>query len=164
EPARRRNRVRDGDACLRAGGLRTRPQGSTSLDARRGRSRHRLPQASRGVRRDLQHEESLLARARVPRRRFLRRALGGRILAGAGSRWGAVLGGILYTYLDNRLGAIGDSSTVHGLPGVLNTPLSQPLFLLGAIFILIVIFLPGGLAGIAARGRPRGLGRLEEAI
>ena len=86
------------------------------------------------------------------------------VIGGAGSRWGAVLGGILYTYLDNRLGAIGDSSTVHGLPGVLNTPLSQPLFLLGAIFILIVIFLPGGLAGIAARGRPRGLRRLEEAI
>src|SRR5205823_9640262 len=56
------------------------------------------------------------------------------VIGGAGSRWGAVLGGILYTYLDNRLGAIGDSSTVHGLPGVLNTPLSQPLFLLGAIF------------------------------
>ena len=86
------------------------------------------------------------------------------VIGGAGSRWGAVLGGILYTYLDNRLGAIGDSSAVHGLPGVLNTPLSQPLFLLGAIFILIVIFLPGGLAGIAARGRPRGLRRLEEAI
>ena len=86
------------------------------------------------------------------------------VIGGAGSRWGAVLGGILYTYLDNRLGAIGSSSTVQGLPGVLKTPLSQPLFLLGVIFILIVFFLPGGLAGIAARGRPRGLRRLEEAV
>lgn len=86
------------------------------------------------------------------------------VIGGAGSRWGALLGGVLYTYLDNRLGAVGSSSTVQNLPGVLRTPLSQPLFLLGTIFVLIVFFLPGGLAGIAGRGRPRGLRRLEEAI
>jgi branched-chain amino acid transport system permease protein len=86
------------------------------------------------------------------------------VIGGAGSRWGAVLGGILYTYLNNRLVAVGSSSTVEGLPHVLRTPLSQPLFLLGVIFILIVFFLPGGIAGIAARGRPSGLRRLEEAI
>jgi branched-chain amino acid transport system permease protein len=86
------------------------------------------------------------------------------VIGGAGSRWGAVLGGILYTYLDNRLGALGGSSTVHDLPQVLRTPLEQPLFLLGTIFILIVFFLPGGIAGLAARGRPAGLRRLEEAI
>jgi branched-chain amino acid transport system permease protein len=86
------------------------------------------------------------------------------VIGGAGSRWGALLGGILYKYLENRLGAIGDSSTVQDLPSVLQTPLSQPLFLLGTIFILIVFFLPGGIAGIAARGRPRGLRRLEDAI
>jgi branched-chain amino acid transport system permease protein len=86
------------------------------------------------------------------------------VIGGAGSRWGAVLGGILYQYVDDRLTAIGDSTAVQGLPAVLRTPLSQPLFLLGTIFILIVIFLPGGLAGIAARGRPSGLRRLEEAI
>jgi branched-chain amino acid transport system permease protein len=86
------------------------------------------------------------------------------VIGGAGTRWGAVLGGILYTYLNNRLGAIGSSSTVQGLPGVLRTPLSQPLFLLGVIFILIVVFLPGGIAGLAARGRPSGLRRLQDAI
>jgi branched-chain amino acid transport system permease protein len=86
------------------------------------------------------------------------------VIGGAGSRWGAVLGGILYTYLDNRLVAIGGSHTVHSLPNVLSTPLEQPLFLLGTIFILIVFFLPGGLAGLAVRGRPSGLRRLEEAI
>jgi len=86
------------------------------------------------------------------------------VIGGAGTRWGAVLGGILYTYLNNRLGAIGSSGTVQGLPGVLRTPLSQPLFLLGVIFILIVVFLPGGIAGLAARGRPSGLRRLQEAI
>ena len=86
------------------------------------------------------------------------------VIGGAGSRWGAVLGGILYTYLDNRLGALGSSSAVQDLPKVLRTPLEQPLFVLGVIFILIVFFLPGGIAGLASRGRPGGLRRLEEAI
>jgi branched-chain amino acid transport system permease protein len=86
------------------------------------------------------------------------------VIGGAGSRWGAVLGGVVYYYLDNRLGAVGSSSTVQDLPHVLRTPLEQPLFLLGTIFILIVFFLPGGIAGLAARGRPGGLRRLEEAI
>ena len=53
---------------------------------------------------------------------------------------------------------------MQGLPNVLRTPLEQPLFLLGTIFILIVFFLPGGLAGLAARGRPSGLRRLEESV
>jgi branched-chain amino acid transport system permease protein len=86
------------------------------------------------------------------------------VIGGAGSRWGAVLGGILYHYLNDRLIAIGSSSAVQGLPHVLRTPLSQPLFLLGVIFILIVVFLPGGLAGLARRGRPSGLRRIEAAI
>jgi branched-chain amino acid transport system permease protein len=88
------------------------------------------------------------------------------VIGGAGSRWGAVLGGILYTYLENRLGALGDSPTIHNLPAVLRTPLEQPLFVLGVIFILIVFFLPGGITGLATRGfgRRAGLRRLETAI
>ena len=86
------------------------------------------------------------------------------VIGGAGSRWGAVLGGILYTYLNDRLTAIGSSSAVAGLPHAVRTPLEQPLFLLGVIFILIVVFLPGGLAGLVSHGRPTGLRRLEEAV
>jgi branched-chain amino acid transport system permease protein len=86
------------------------------------------------------------------------------VIGGAGSRWGAVLGGIVYHYLDDRLTAMGSSSTIQGLPSVLRTPLEQPLFLLGTAFILIVVFLPGGLTGLPTRGRPRGLRRLEESV
>jgi branched-chain amino acid transport system permease protein len=86
------------------------------------------------------------------------------VIGGAGSRWGAVLGGIVYTYLDNRLVAVGSSSTVEGLPHAVRTPLEQPLFLLGVIFILIVVFLPGGLTGLVARGRPSSLRRLQAAV
>jgi branched-chain amino acid transport system permease protein len=86
------------------------------------------------------------------------------VLGGAGTRWGAVMGGVLYKYLEDRLGAIGDSSTVHDLPGVLRTPLSEPLFLLGTAFVLLVFFLPGGLARVRLGARRAGLGRLEGAV
>jgi branched-chain amino acid transport system permease protein len=86
------------------------------------------------------------------------------VIGGAGSRWGAMLGGILYTYLNDRLIAIGSSSTVEGLPHAVRVPIEQPLFLLGIIFILIVVFLPGGLAGLVVRGRMTGLRRIEAAI
>jgi branched-chain amino acid transport system permease protein len=88
------------------------------------------------------------------------------VLGGPGTRWGAILGGILYKYAENRLGAIGDSSTVHDLPGVLRTPLSEPLVMLGVLFILVVFFLPGGIARLTLRGRARraGLARLEQAV
>jgi branched-chain amino acid transport system permease protein len=66
------------------------------------------------------------------------------VLGGPGTRWGPVLGGILYTYLDQRLTSAGAD-----LPG----PLSQPLFLLGVLFVLAVYFAPGGLAGLRARLR-----------
>ena len=86
------------------------------------------------------------------------------VLGGAGTRWGAILGGVLYKYLDDRLGAIGNSSTVHDLPGVLRTPLSEPLFLLGTAFILLVFFLPGGIARVRVAARRAGLDRLEQAV
>ena len=86
------------------------------------------------------------------------------VIGGAGSRWGAVLGGILYTYVNDRLIAIGNSSTVQGLPHAVRTPIEQPLFLLGVVFILIVLFLPGGIAGLVVRGRVSGLRRIDAAI
>ena len=41
-----------------------------------------------------------------------------------------------------------------GLPSVLSGPLSQPLFILGTVFILAVYFFPGGLAGLRPRLGP----------
>jgi len=88
------------------------------------------------------------------------------VIGGTGTLWGPLLGGALYTYLDRRLGDVGGSHAIHQLPGVLRVPLSQPLFLLGVLFILIVFFLPGGIAGLATRGRAggRALRRLEAAL
>jgi branched-chain amino acid transport system permease protein len=86
------------------------------------------------------------------------------VLGGAGTRWGAVVGGVLYTYFADRLSAIGNSQAVHDLPAVLRTPLSEPLFLLGVLFILLVFFVPGGIARLSWRGRHSGLRRLEQAV
>lgn len=73
------------------------------------------------------------------------------VLGGLGSRWGAVLGGVVYTLLDQRLTAVAASETVSGLPAVLRVPLSEPLFILGTLFIVVVLFVPGGLMGLGAR-------------
>jgi branched-chain amino acid transport system permease protein len=75
------------------------------------------------------------------------------VLGGPGTRWGPLLGGALFAYLDHRLTAVGSSNAVEDLPSVLSGPLSQPLFILGTIFILAVYFFPGGLAGLAASRR-----------
>jgi branched-chain amino acid transport system permease protein len=88
------------------------------------------------------------------------------VIGGAGTLWGAVVGGMLYTFLDYRLTDWADTEAVQALPSVLSTPLSQPLFVLGTLFILLVVFLPGGLAGLTGLGRRGrgGLVALEEAV
>ncbi|CAN5643963.1 hypothetical protein BH11ACT8_BH11ACT8_33000 [soil metagenome] len=73
------------------------------------------------------------------------------VLVGLGSRWGAVVGGVVYTLLDQRLSTFAGSDTVAGLPTVLRVPLSEPLFILGTLFVLVVLFVPGGLAGLGSR-------------
>ena len=69
------------------------------------------------------------------------------VLGGVGFRWGAIVGGVLYTLLDQRLTVLAGSEAVAGLPEVLRVPLSEPLFILGVLFIVVVMFLPGGIAG-----------------
>jgi branched-chain amino acid transport system permease protein len=76
------------------------------------------------------------------------------VLGGPGTRWGPLAGGVVFAYLDHRLTAVGSSDAVERLPSVLSGPLSQPLFILGVVFILAVYFFPGGLAGLAHRLGP----------
>lgn len=73
------------------------------------------------------------------------------VLGGVGSRAGAVIGAVLYTLLDQRLGTLASSPAIANLPPILHVPLSEPLFILGTLFILVVLFLPG-----ACRGRSTG--------
>ncbi len=75
------------------------------------------------------------------------------VLGGAGTLWGAVVGGALYQYLDQRLVALASSDAVTSLPGWLRAPLGEPLFILGALFIALVLFFPGGIAGAVTRVR-----------
>jgi branched-chain amino acid transport system permease protein len=80
------------------------------------------------------------------------------VIGGTGSRWGAMIGGLVYTYLNHRLADLAGSSEVASLPSVLRTPLQEPLFILGLLFILVVYFAPGGLARISRiRRRPTAL-------
>ena len=75
------------------------------------------------------------------------------VIGGTGTRWGAFVGGVLYTWANQRLGDASASHAVSSLPSVLRTPLGQPLFVLGVIFILVVFFAPGGLARIGSIGK-----------
>ena len=73
------------------------------------------------------------------------------VLGGVGSRWGAVAGAFVYVILSQRLAVLAQSSAIDDLPAVLAIPLSEPMFILGAVFILVVMFLPGGLAALGLR-------------
>jgi branched-chain amino acid transport system permease protein len=75
------------------------------------------------------------------------------VLGGAGTRFGALIGGFVYTLLDYRLRSLAGEERIQDLPDVLRIPLSEPLFLLGALFIAVVYFVPGGLASLPARLR-----------
>lgn len=75
------------------------------------------------------------------------------VLGGTGTRYGALIGGFLYTLLDQRLGTLAGSETIDDLPPLLQVPLSEPLFLLGSLFIALVFFAPGGLVSIPGRLR-----------
>lgn len=83
------------------------------------------------------------------------------VLGGVGFRWGAIVGGVIYTILDQRLTVLARAESIQALPDWLRIPLSEPLFLLGTLFILVVMFLPGGVAGTvdAWRRRRRRTGR-----
>jgi branched-chain amino acid transport system permease protein len=85
------------------------------------------------------------------------------VLGGAGTRFGALVGGFFYTLLDYRLRNLAGEERIQDLPDVLRIPLSEPLFLLGALFIAVVFFVPGGLASLPRRIRAVGARRRARA-
>lgn len=77
------------------------------------------------------------------------------ILGGAISRWGAVLGGVIYSIAQTRLQDLTQSGFLDSLPKIIGGPLEEPVFILGIIFIFIVMFSPGGISGAYYRLRMR---------
>jgi branched-chain amino acid transport system permease protein len=77
------------------------------------------------------------------------------VVGGSGRIGGAILGGMLYEYLVQRLPAFAGSVGIGRLPGIVRVPLAQPTFILGVVFIIVVIFAPGGLVRFADRFRRR---------
>jgi len=73
------------------------------------------------------------------------------VLGGVGTLWGAVVGGIVYEYLDFRLLGLANAPAIGTLPGIVRVPLSEPLFVLGVLFIVLVLFVPGGFAALSRR-------------
>jgi branched-chain amino acid transport system permease protein len=77
------------------------------------------------------------------------------VIGGSGRISGAILGGLLYEYLSQRLAGLADTPAITRLPSLLSVPFQQPTFTLGVLFILIVFFAPGGLIRIPERIRSR---------
>lgn len=75
------------------------------------------------------------------------------VLGGAGKLWGAAIGGFVYGLLTLRLSDVATSEAIRTLPDWLGNPLSEPLFVLGTLFVLLVLFVPEGLSSIATRLR-----------
>jgi branched-chain amino acid transport system permease protein len=77
------------------------------------------------------------------------------VLGGSGTVRGPVIGGIVYTYLDQRLTALrgGGAGTADAGQDLWGRILSQPLLILGLVFIALVFVAPGGLGEVTRRLR-----------
>ncbi|HZD21908.1 MAG TPA: branched-chain amino acid ABC transporter permease [Acidimicrobiia bacterium] len=73
------------------------------------------------------------------------------VLGGGGKLWGAAVGGFVYGILNLRLTEVATSSLIDSLPPWLGGPLSEPFFILGVLFILLVLYFPRGLISIPSR-------------
>lgn len=81
------------------------------------------------------------------------------ILGGAVTRWGAVLGGIFYSIATTRMQDLTQQPFFKNLPKVIGGPLSEPTLTLGVLFILVVMFSPGGLSGAYYKLRARAIAK-----
>jgi branched-chain amino acid transport system permease protein len=81
------------------------------------------------------------------------------VIGGAVTRWGAVLGGIFYSFASTRMQDLTQQESFKTIPEWIGGPIAEPALLLGIIFIFIVMFAPGGLSGAYYRLRLRALTR-----
>ena len=81
------------------------------------------------------------------------------VIGGAVTRWGAVLGGIFYSFASTRMQDLTQQESFKSIPEWIGGPIAEPALLLGIVFILIVMFAPGGLSGAYYRLRLRALTR-----
>lgn len=81
------------------------------------------------------------------------------VIGGAVTRWGAVLGGIFYSFASTRMQDLTQQESFKSIPKWIGGPIAEPALLLGLIFILIVMFSPGGLSGAYYRIRLKVLAR-----
>jgi branched-chain amino acid transport system permease protein len=81
------------------------------------------------------------------------------VIGGAVTRWGAVLGGIFYSFASTRMQDLTQQESFKSIPKWIGGPIAEPALLLGLIFILIVMFSPGGLSGAYYRLRLKALTR-----
>lgn len=84
------------------------------------------------------------------------------MLGGLGSRGGAVIGAVLYSVFSQRLPDIASNPALAELPDVLRIPLTEPLFILGSVFVLVMLFMPGGITGAFRRADGTNRRRLEK--
>lgn len=81
------------------------------------------------------------------------------VIGGAVTRWGAVLGGIFYSFASTRMQDLTQQESFKSIPEWIGGPIAEPALLLGLIFILIVMFSPGGLSGAYYRLRLKAITR-----
>jgi branched-chain amino acid transport system permease protein len=79
------------------------------------------------------------------------------VIGGAVTRWGAVLGGIFYSFASTRMQDLTQQGSLESIPEWIAGPIAEPALLLGLIFIFIVMFAPGGLSGAYYRLRLRAI-------
>jgi len=79
------------------------------------------------------------------------------VIGGLGSVAGAVLGAVFVSMLPSLLTRYGDAIPLVAEPGAASglAPAEAARLLYGAAFIAVLLFLPGGLLGLAARARRR---------
>ncbi|MFO6453077.1 branched-chain amino acid ABC transporter permease [Aeromicrobium sp. LTX1] len=77
------------------------------------------------------------------------------VIGGSGRLAGAVIGGVVYTLLSQRLPAVGAALDESNAPHLLAEVLGEPDLVLGVVFLLVVFLAPKGIVGVFDQLRHR---------